>query len=239
MPDFITVFDFDWSDMYKDESVRQVTLKLEQGRQELLIKINSSISNLSYAIFDMLGYDQPFSYTWYEYNTDIHSSVYLAYGGYYRQAIGLLRSWLELVLAGLYFEKRLVDDFKNWRVGKFRTPSIQTTIKSIWLTDKPSWVINLENFTDELDSFVHNRGIDKSRLQSGRDNVPRYIPHSYDIWYQYFKKSFSAYVEILINTHANELKGYFRRSPKLTSELYNDLPADMEYLIESIIPRID
>jgi hypothetical protein len=161
--------------------------------------------------------------------------VYLAYGGYYRQAMGLLRSWIELVLAGLFFEKQPQEDFQRWLEGKNRTPSIQTTIKKIWSSSKPHWVVSLEELADELDRYVHSRGIEKTKLQVGRDNVPRYIPHAYDIWYQLFKRSFAMYIEILVNTHPNELNNYYGRSKKETEELYSSIPADLQCIIEPVI----
>lgn len=191
--------------------------------------------SLSFALFNQLGYEHPFIYVWYEYNTDIHSSVYLAYGGYYRQAIGLLRPWIELVLAGLFFEKQPKEEFQYWLEGKNRTPSIQTSIKKIWSTNKPNWLVSLEQLADELDKYIHSRGIEKVKLQAGRDNVPRYIPHAYDIWYQLFKRCFASYTEILVNTHPNELINYFEPAKNETRTLYSSIPDDLQYIIEPII----
>ena len=42
---------------------------------------------------------------------------------------------------------------------------------------------------DKLSTFTHSRGIDKYRLQEGRDNVPRYLERSFNLWFKLFKET--------------------------------------------------
>lgn len=55
LDNFIKSFDFDWSDMYNDESVRFQTLEQEQGRQKLLIGMNSAISFIIFCFIQSIG----------------------------------------------------------------------------------------------------------------------------------------------------------------------------------------
>jgi hypothetical protein len=40
----------------------------------------------------------------------------------------------------------------------------------------------------ELNQFVHTGGIDKLDLWQGRDNVPRFLLHSFQLWLSYLKR---------------------------------------------------
>lgn len=50
---------------------------------------------------------------------------------------------------------------------------------------------------DKLSIFTHSRGIDEYKLQEGRDNVPRYLEKSFNLWFELFKATWKINKDLL------------------------------------------
>ena len=69
---------------------------------------------------------------------------------------------------------------------------------------------------DPLYSFLsqqtHAQGLDVYDLQRGRDNVPRYLPRSFDIWYKKVLEVFDIFCFLYGIFYVNEITAYIRKS---------------------------
>ncbi len=76
-------------------------------------------SIISFGVGSSLPSEHPVPQLWLETQTDLQSTIYLAYGGYFRQAFTILRCWLELSIYGVYFaehyEQQPTSRYKAWR----------------------------------------------------------------------------------------------------------------------------
>lgn len=227
------VFDFDWSDELA-EAVRPTTFHSEPGRTDLLRGMNEALSVLSFSMFQTLGRDHPFAYVWYELQTDVNASVYLAYGGYYKQAFSPLRSWLQLAYAGAFFETR-PNDFRGWRDDLNDTPSVRTVCTQLWPERTPQWAIGARELEESLGRTIHNRGLGRSRFQDGRDNVPRYVAHAYGQWFNAFERCFAAYIVLIAETHSDDARAYLSGAPEETRRLRISTPSHLLYLLRDVL----
>ncbi len=111
-------FDWDWSDSYRSESARSQALKHRPKQTRTLARICEGDSLINFALWSSLPQGHPVGELWLETQTDLHAAIYLAYGGYFRQAFVVLRTWFELALAGLYFAnhyKQPNSRYRQWR----------------------------------------------------------------------------------------------------------------------------
>jgi hypothetical protein len=65
-----------------------------------------------------------------------------------------------------------------------------------------------------LSRQTHAQGLDLYDLQEGRDNVPRYLPKSYDIWYSKMLSAFDAVCFLYRLFFSPAIAAYFRNSPR-------------------------
>lgn len=91
-------FDLGFSDAFAEDSVRQQTFRSKLDALIDARKVIDGDSIVNYALFVELGDDHPTPRLWLECETDLRGSIYLTLGGYYRQALICLRTWLELTL---------------------------------------------------------------------------------------------------------------------------------------------
>ena len=188
-----SIFDFYWSDE-SGESVRFNTFKNKKEFFPEIEKIIDEDSELNFRLFDKFGAQHPVSQLWLESETDIKASIYLCFGGYYRQAIAILRNWLELTLLAIYFSKR-PQEYKKWKKGIEKSPTGRSLIRKVFKDDdekiamKKELKEECEEIYNKLSTFTHSRGIDKYKLQEGRDNVPRYLEKSFNLWFKLFKET--------------------------------------------------
>jgi len=186
-------FDFYWSDE-SSESARFDTFKNKKEFFPEIEKIIDEDSEVNFRLFEKLGAQHPISQLWLESETDIKASVYLCFGGYYRQAIVILRSWLELTLMAIYFSK-YPQKYKKWKRGIEKSPGGNNLISKVFENGKKEIALKKKikerriRMYDKLSAFTHSRGIDKYKLQEGRDNVPRYLEKSFNLWFKLFKET--------------------------------------------------
>lgn len=236
MEKLIFTFDLGFSDMYVDESVRFDTFR---NKKKQLFEVRNLIevdSILNHAVFAKLGAEHPSSQLWLESETDLKASIYLVLGGYYRQAVATLRNWLEITLTGIYFNqyyKGPNSRYNQWKAGVRQSPKWPHLLDSLFrragfsaADTRTNLRQELTNLYSELSSFVHSRGIEIYDLQNGRDNVPRYIEHSFDLWFSLAKRTLRAISLVLIIEYESALRAYLQASPGESYSLKESFPAE-------------
>jgi len=208
-------FDLGFSDMYQNESVRSITIENKFEELEHIRKIKEGDSIVNFVLFMKLGEKHPSAQIWLETETDLSSSIYLMLGGYYRQALMCLRTWLELTLIGIYYNKYYKEGtsrYNQWKTNQRQSPTWKNLLDSLFTRPEfqnANKSINLrrelEVLYTELSAFVHNRGMSKYKLQNGRDNVPRYVENAFDVYYKMLQKTFDTLVLILFVSYQKEL----------------------------------
>ncbi len=208
-------FDLGFSDGYKAESVRYYTLKNELEKLKVVKSIIHADSIVNFHLFNKLGSKHPSSELWLETNTDLHASIYLVLGGYYRQGLMCLRSWFEITLDGIYYSRNFRykgSKYEQWKKGERRSPSWKGLLESLFsrdefvTADKIDLTNKMQNLHDELCAFVHNTAMDVYDLQKGRDNVPRYISSSSDLWFNLLKKTFNLITLVQFVAYSKQFK---------------------------------
>jgi hypothetical protein len=63
-----------------------------------------------------------------------------------------------------------------------------------------------------LSCQTHAQGLDTHNLQDGRDNVPRFLPRSFDVWYENALKVFDALCFLYNVFYADRIACYLSRS---------------------------
>jgi len=195
--EFIFAFDVGFSDIWTDESVRHITF--EKRNEDLYLLKN--VINADSIINSFLSFEieHPQRELWLESQTDLMSSIYLVLGGYYRQAFVCLRTWFEITLLAVYYSKYYKGTgsrYNQWKKGIRHSPNWKHLLDSLFSRIQFQSVnVNiglrskLERFYTELSAFVHNRGMLKYDLQRGRDNVPRFVNHAFDLYLSCYRHS--------------------------------------------------
>lgn len=202
-PDFPSVFDWDWSDANRFESARAEALEKRPEHTHILSNICEADSLINFALWSKLPTNHPVGDLWMETQTDLHSSIYLAYGGYFRQALAILRLWFEMAANGVYFAeyyKQSTSRYKQWRSGSRQAPANMRKIaESLSKRSGKLFKADFDTISQKLDPLyanlchhVHGQGLDVYDLQNGRDNVPRFIEKSFDLWWQNLNHVFGA-----------------------------------------------
>lgn len=216
-------FDWDWSDSYRSESARSQALKHRPKKTRTLARICEGDSLMNFALWSSLPQGHPVGELWLETQTDLHAAIYLAYGGYFRQAFVVLRTWFELAVAGLYFAnhyKQPNSRYRQWRAGNRQAPASMSAI-SLSLAGRadPARSISpdqirqrLEPVYSQLSHHVHGQGLDVYDLQNGRDNVPRFLARSFDLWWSAVTRVFATICYLYGLFYTAELATYFRNS---------------------------
>jgi hypothetical protein len=151
-------------------------------------------SIVSFGLWNQLPTGHPVSELWLETQTDLLATIYLAYGGFFRQAFTILRSWFELSVAGVFFSdhyRQRTSRYAQWRKGDRQVSTkMQDIAHSLAVRRSNSRSIPESVFLAKLDPLygflskhAHGQGLDVFDLQSGRDNVPRFLGRSWDFWF--------------------------------------------------------
>jgi hypothetical protein len=200
--DPFNAFDWNWSDGFKDHGARAQALIARPIETSILMNLKKADSLIHFALWSELPRNHPVGSLWLETNTDLLATIYLAYGGFFRQALTILRSWFELAIHGVYFSAHYVQPnarYKQWRQGKRNAPAnIEKIARS--LANRPNKLITVDevkiieklSIYSFLSEHTHGQGLDIYDLQQGRDNVPRFLPRSFDIWYQKILEAFDS-----------------------------------------------
>jgi hypothetical protein len=83
-----------------------------------------------------------------------------------------------------------------------------------------------------LSQQTHAQGLDVHDLQKGRDNVPRYLPRSFDIWYEKVLEVFDAFCFLYRIFYVNEITAYIRKSNAETQRTF-----ELRELLSGSIPE--
>ena len=197
-------FDLGFSDLYKNENVRQLTLQEKLDKLEQATELMTVEEYMNYSIFNKKGAKHPTAEIYaIDFPSDFRASVYLLLGGYYRQAILCLRNWLEIRLTGIYFGFINSDNkqYEDWKKGKKRAPIVQGLIKKLFsraefhkIDSKVGLRERLRKLMAELSAFTHCSILEQYDLQSKTDNVPRFNPQSVDLWFDFALRVFGEIV---------------------------------------------
>ncbi len=215
-------FDWGFADGYED-SARRNALQDKPSETQTLIAVVSADSLIHYSLWEELPGDHPVGQLWLETQTDLVASVYLGYGGFFRQAFAVLRCWFEIAVHGVFFGGHYgqrTERYEQWRRGARNAPArMQPVAQS--LAARPDKLLPLDEAAilgklDPIYSFLsqqtHAQGLDVHKLQEGRDNVPRYLPRSYDLWYRKVLEAFDTVCFLYRAFYARHIGSYFAKT---------------------------
>lgn len=241
------VFDWHFTDA-SDESARSAALQDRPKETKVLMDLSTANTLIHFALWEQLPKGHPVAQLWLETETDLEASIYLAYGGFFRQALSVLRTWFELVVHGVYFSDHFgqpTGRYEQWRKGLRNAPAKMKPIAESLAarTDKKlevsaEEIFNLLNPTyDFLSHQAHGSGLDVYDLQDGRDNVPRYLERSFTLWYEAVIRAFDAACFLYRVFFPSEVAGYLTDAPTemrralKVARLLSDKAPNLELLI--------
>lgn len=215
---------FDWyfTDASKENAARFHALKAKKAETIVLMDLTGADSLVHFALYSELPKNHPVGELWLETQTDLLASVYLAYGGFFRQALSILRCWFEIAVYGVYFSayyRQKNSRYEQWRSGVRKGPRMEDVAKS--LASRKNMVLKVDEATilkktrpiySFLSQHTHGQGLDIHQLQNGRDNGPRFLPRSYDTWYNNVLEAFDSVSFLYRIFFPYEIASYFRGS---------------------------
>ncbi len=225
------VFDWLFTDA-SDDAARRFALIHRPKETEVLMDLIDVDALIHFPIWDVLPKEHPVGELWLETETDLKATIYLAYGGFFRQALTVLRSWFEIAVHGVYFSDHWgqpTERYEEWRKGERNAPAhIQDLARALasrtdmsMKVDEPAILARLEPVYSVLSKQAHAQGLDVFNLQEGRDNVPRFLEKSFDIWYRKVLEAFDAMCFLYEIFFLTPLATYFKKSPEETKRLQN------------------
>jgi hypothetical protein len=231
--EILNALDIGFSDIYKDENVRQLTLEKQTDFLQRATTIMKLEQAMNFSLFSSLGNKHPSVEICYAFDfpSDLRASIYLLLGGYYRQAIFCIRNWMEIRLTGIYygFIDRNPKNYKDWKSGKIEGPFGRTLIGRLFsrsefrIIDKRTNLRkHLEVLYGQLSAFTHGGGIERFNLQSETDNVPRFNPKSVQWWFIFLARAFSEVALCFITAYGKQTFSSF--SKEEIKALYAALP---------------
>jgi hypothetical protein len=222
LKDPFSTFDWYFTDASKD-AARYLALENRPSETSILMELISADSLVHFALWSELPSNHPVAELWLETQTDLQATIYLAYGGFFRQAFTVLRSWFEIAVHGVFFSAHYgqsTSRYEQWRNGKREAPANMRKIaaslaarssNSIKL-DEAAIFQKLDPIYSLLAQQVHGQGLDVYDLQAGRDNVPRYLSKSYDLWFKKLLDSFDAVCFLYWAFFQDEIASYLTKS---------------------------
>jgi hypothetical protein len=146
----------------------------------------------------------------FEAEVDLEASVYLALSGFVKQALQVLRSWLELSLMGLWFSYNK-EEFEKWMYHLRRAPFatsgfvgekrlVDLISKSPKLKEcemKYHIVDRLLRLYDDLSASTHTRGYRSFETIARKRPVAAYNRENFAKWYKLFWATYSLVSAIL------------------------------------------
>jgi len=179
--------DFTWSD-----EARLYTFLKKREAVRHVVKIRNAFGTLIYTLFECFGqkdHEHPaYELITLEAELDFHASILLAFSGYYKQALMCLRSVFELIYYAMYYEQHR-EEYTDWKKGLCKSPLFRNILPFVFKETnlkqhKQKWESEISRLYNYLSQFVHTGAIDMTKLWEGRDNAPRFLPNSFDLWYQ-------------------------------------------------------
>jgi len=235
---------FDWyfTDVSGGDAARYQALEDKPLETSILMNLVGADSLVHFALWDELPKNHPVGQLWLETQPDLLATIYLAYGGFFRQALTVLRSWFEIAVHGVFFSGHYGQPsgrYEQWRRGQRNAPARMRELAES-LASRPDKAIQVGRSTilhkiGPVYSFLslqtHAQGLDTFNLQDGRDNVPRYIPRSFDLWYGKVLEAFDTLCFLYrvffpkeIASYLEKSKGERERADELTRSLSGVLP---------------
>jgi len=216
---------FDWyfTDVSKRDAARFHALEAKRMETSVLMHLIEADSLVHFALWSELPKNHPVGELWLETQTDLLASLYLAYGGFFRQALSALRSWFEIAVYGVYFSAYYGQKngrYELWRRGERKAPTKMEHVAES-LAARQDMVVKVDQYTilgklkpiySFLSQHTHAQGLDVYKLQYGRDNVPRFLPRSYDIWYGKVLEAFDAVSFLYRIFFPDKIASYFKKS---------------------------
>jgi hypothetical protein len=222
MDPFIT-FDWYFADASAEDSARVQALNARPSETRVLLDIVRADSVVNFALWSELPDGHPVRELWLESQTDLLATVYLAYGGFFRQALAVVRSWFEITTHEVFFSGHYgqpTGRYEKWRAGERNAPtnmevlaeSLAARTDKVLAVDKAAILIKLNGLYGFLSQQTHAQGLDVCNLQDGRDNVMRYLAGSFEIWYTKLLEAFGAICFLYRVFFPRQLGGYLGRS---------------------------
>lgn len=218
-----SAFDWYFTDASEEDCARLHALKDRPQQAAVLMDVVSADSLTHFALWSELPRDHPVGQLWLETQTDLLATIYLAYGGFFRQALTVLRSWFEIAVHGVFFSGHYGQPegrYEQWRLGQRNAPanmpdlaqSLASRTDRATQVDKSVILDKLDPVYKFLSHQTHAQGLDIYELQQGRDNVPRYLPKSFDLWYASVLEAFDAVSFLYRLFFPKEIAAYLKRS---------------------------
>lgn len=242
---------FDWyfSDVSERDGARFHALAAKPNETRVLMDLIRADSLVHFALWEELPRNHPVGELWRETQTDLLSTIYLAYGGFFRQSLTVLRAWFEIAVHGVYFSGHYgqkTGRYEQWRQGVRRAParidhiglSLAKRKDIVIKTDESTFISKLDPIYKFLSQQTHAQGLDVIDLQEGRDNVPRFLPKSYDIWYQKVLEAFDVVCFLYRVFFPNEIASYMKDAPK-ELERFKKLQESLEEVLPNFKELVD
>lgn len=217
---------FDWyfTDVSED-AARYRALTEKSTETSILMDLIHIESIIHFALWHELPQNHPIAELWLETETDLKSTIYLAYGGFFRQAFTILRSWFEISVHGVFFSSHYNQPdgrYEQWRRGERNAPAnMQDLAESFAARSDKLFEIDQSTIFNKLNpiySFLcrqtHGQGLDIYVLQGGRDNVPRFLDRSFDIWYEKILEAFDTLCFLYRIFFSDKIASYFIKCPE-------------------------
>ena len=200
----VSSLDLGFSDFFKDENVRQLTLQKKLDTMEQAVELMRLEESMNFSVLLSKGFKHPTVEIYaIDFPSGLRASIYLLLGGYYRQAILTLRNWLEIRLTGIHFAlvSQEPSKYEDWKEGKGRAPIGKALIRSLFRRaefHKADRFLRLcedmKKLYEELSTFTHGGALTRYNLQSKTDNVPRLNLQSVDLWFEFASNVFGELV---------------------------------------------
>jgi hypothetical protein len=231
--DPFSTFDWYFADVSEGDTARFHALNDRPQETAILMNLVSADSIVHFALWTELPKNHPVAELWLETQTDLLATIYLAYGGFFRQAFTVLRAWFEIAVHAVFFSAHYGQPsgrYEQWRRGQRNAPakmrelaeSLASRADKVIPADKSTILGKLDPVYSFLSLHSHAQGLDIYDLQEGRDNVPRYLPKSFDMWYDKMLEAFGAVCFLYRIFFPREIASYLRQS-KPEMERANEL----------------
>jgi len=183
---FVT-FDWYFADTSRKDAARFHALEARPAETAVLQELISADSIVHFALWSELPKNHPVGELWLETQTDLQASIYLAYGGFFRQALTVLRGWFEIAIHGIFYSAHYGQPtarYERWRGGQRNAPARMKQLAEALAARNDKLIpvdrVMIFQKIDPLYAFfshqTHAQGLDIYNLQKGRDNVARYLP---------------------------------------------------------------
>ena len=246
-------FAFDWyfTDVSERDAARHHALADRPLETRVLrVSVIVDLYPLS-ALWTELPQNHPVAELWLESQTDLLATIYPAYGGFFRQSFTILRAWFEIAVHGVFFAAHYGQTsgrYEQWRRGQRNAPAKMRELAKSFASrgdkllqvDEQAILGKLDPVYSFLSLQAHAKGLDIYDLQEGRDNVPRYLPKSYDLWYTKMLEAFAALCFLYRLYYSREIAAYLSKAPaelnrarELTGSLSGLVPDFVDLMVDA------